>query len=115
MGNGTGRFADKLLKVPAKKTPKVLRWILNDFELNRKEEENFFQYYDRKTKDYFYQNLKHYSDVENLNTDDFIDFGSKEKKYEKAIGIGECAGVTIDLIQTLILKLKKLLNGAKTL
>lgn len=112
LGNGTGRFADKLLKVPAKKTPKVLRWILNDFELNRKEEENFFQYYDRKTKDYFYQNLKHYSDVENLNTDDFIDFGSKEK-YEKAIGIGECAGVTIDLIQTLIFEAEEAFQWAE--
>ena len=52
-------------------------------------------------KNYFYQNLKHYSAVEHLAAEDFIDFGAKEK-YEKAIGIGECAGVTIDLIQTLI-------------
>ncbi len=101
LGNGEGRFADKVLKVPAKRTPNVLRWILNDFEANKADEENFFAYYDRKTKDYFYQNLKHHSDTDQLTLDDFIDWGN-EKKYEKAIGIGECAGVTIDLIQTLI-------------
>lgn len=101
LGNGNGRFADKVLKVPAKRTPDVLRWILNDFESNKSNSEDFFAYYDRKTKDYFYQNLKHHSEVDQLKPEDFIDWGN-EAKYEKAIGIGECAGVTIDLIQTLI-------------
>lgn len=101
LGNGNGRFADKVLKVPAKRTPDVLRWILNDFESNKSDSEDFFAYHDRKTKDYFYQNLKHHSEVDQLKPEDFIDWGN-EAKYEKAIGIGECAGVTIDLIQTLI-------------
>lgn len=101
LGNGQGRFADKVLKVPAKKTPQVLRWILQDFEENKTQKEDFFEYYDRQTKDYFYQNLKHYSETDQLTPSDFIDWGN-EIKYEKAIGIGECAGVTIDLIQTLI-------------
>ncbi len=101
LGNGNGRFADKVLKVPAKRTPAILRWILNDFESNKLNDEDFFAYYDRKTKDYFYQNLKHHSEVDQLKPEDFIDWGN-EIKYEKAIGIGECAGVTIDLIQTLI-------------
>ena len=116
LGNGDGRFADKVLKVPAKKTPLVLRWILNDFEQNKLETEDFFGYYDRKTKDYFYQNLKHYSDTDQLQPEDFIDWGN-EAKYEKAIGIGECAGVTIDLIQTLIFEAEEAyswaLNGLK--
>lgn len=101
LGEGKGRFADKVLKVPAKKTPAVLRWILIDFEQNKLETENFFTYYDRKTKEYFYQKLKHFSETDRLQPEDFIDWGN-EIKYEKAIGIGECAGVTIDLIQTLI-------------
>ena len=111
LGDGTGRFADKVLKVPSKRTPAVLRWILDDFETNHQSNENFFAYYDRKTKDYYYQNLKHYSDVENLKPDDFIDWGVKEK-YEKAIGIGECAGVTIDLVQTLLFDAQESLKWA---
>lgn len=101
LGNGTGRFADKVLKVPAKRTPAVLCWILDDFENHRQKEEDFLAYYDRQTQDYFYQNLKYFSEVDQLTDDDFIDWGVKEK-YEKAIGIGECAGVTIDLVQTLL-------------
>ena len=111
LGNGTGRFADKVLKVPAKKTPEVLRWILNDYDAERKSEEDFFAYYDRRTKDYFYQNLKHYSDVTNLKDSDLIDWGVKEK-YKKEIGIGECAGVTIDLVQTLLFDAKESFDWA---
>ena len=111
LGNGTGRFADKVLKVPAKRTPEVLRWILNDYDTERKSEEDFFAYYDRRTKDYFYQNLKHYSDVTNLKNSDLIDWGVKEK-YKKEIGIGECAGVTIDLVQTLLFDAKESFDWA---
>ena len=111
LGNGTGRFADKVLKVPAKRTPEVLRWILNDYDTERKSEEDFFAYYDRRTKDYFYQNLKHYSDVTNLKDSDLIDWGVKEK-YKKEIGIGECAGVTIDLVQTLLFDAKESFDWA---
>jgi len=99
--NGRGRFADKVLKVPARKTPDVLRWILTDFDENGLTNESFIDYYDRKTKDYFYQNLKHFGQNETLSALDFIDFGN-DTVYEKAIGIGECAGVTIDLVATLL-------------
>ena len=111
LGNGEGRFADKVLKVPARKTPDVLRWILTDFEVNKTEAEDFFGYYDRQTKDYFYQSLKHYSETDQLAPEDFIDWGN-EVKYEKAIGIGECAGVTIDLIQTLLFEAEEAYSWA---
>ncbi|MFC2186281.1 nitrite reductase [Fulvivirgaceae bacterium LMO-SS25] len=101
LGDGNGRFAEKLLKVPSKRSPEVLRWILNDFYMQRTPNETFLQYYDRFGADYFYQNLKHWSDVNELTDTDFVDWGNTEK-YEKAIGIGECAGVAIDLVATLI-------------
>ncbi|MEJ6624599.1 MAG: nitrite reductase, partial [Flavobacteriaceae bacterium] len=43
--------------------------------------------------------------------EDFIDWGN-EVKYEKAIGIGECAGVTIDLIQTLLFEAEEAYSWA---
>ena len=101
IGDGKGRFAEKLLKVPSKRSPNVLRWILNDFQNNRIKNESFLGYFDRKGNDYYYQNLKHFADVSCLHDEDFIDWGNTEK-YEKAIGIGECAGVAIDLVTTLI-------------
>ena len=40
-----------------------------------------------------------------------MDWGAKEK-YKKAIGIGECAGVTIDLVQTLLFEAEESLELA---
>ncbi|MGB0254695.1 MAG: HEPN domain-containing protein [Flavobacteriaceae bacterium] len=112
LGNGEGRYADKALKVPAKRTPQVLRWLLKDFDANVHHEETFLQYYLRKETDYFYQNLKEYAEVSNLTDEDFVDWGNEEV-YEKAIGVGECAGVTIDLVQTLLFDAEEQLEKAK--
>lgn len=111
LGDGKGRFADKVLKTPSKKIPDVLRWILDDFESNQNNE-TFNSYYDRRTADYFYQNLKHFSETDALQPEDFVDWGAKER-YEKAIGIGECAGVTIDLVQTLLFEAEESVELAK--
>ena len=100
LGNGDGRISDKVIKVASKRGPDVLRKLLDDFEQNAYEGEYFNSYYDRQGKDYFYQLLKPLGDNSALNESDFIDWGS-EKKYKTSIGVGECAGVVIDLVQTL--------------
>lgn len=109
LGNGHGRFADKVIKVPSRRVPDVLRWILSDFQANHLPQEHFNAYYDRKGEDYFFQYLKTYSNTENLSELDFVDWGN-EIFYEKAIGIGECAGVQIDLIQTLLFEAEEMLD-----
>ncbi len=111
LGHGHGRFADKVLKVPSRRVPDVLRWILRDFEASRLPYEGFNAYYDRCGEAYFFQHLKGYSDTGNLDELDFVDWGN-EVFYEKAIGIGECAGVQIDLIQTLLFEAEEMLDLA---
>jgi len=101
IGNGAGRFADKVIKIPSKRGPEALRLILNDFENNNSQDDSFVEYYDEKGKLYFYDLLKPLADVTNLKATDFVDWGHDEK-YIKAIGIGECAGVMIDLVTTLL-------------
>jgi sulfite reductase (ferredoxin) len=117
LGDGGGRYADKVLKVPAKRTPAVLRWLLDDYTTNALDGESFLRYYLRKETDYFYQNLKIYADSSSLTQDDLIDWGATET-YKKAIGVGECAGVTIDLVQTLLFdaeeQLEKGMNALAT-
>jgi len=112
LGNGKGRFSDKLVKVPSKRGPEALRLLLNDLEDNQLEDENFLAYYDRKGKIYFYDLLKPLSDISTLDKSDFIDWGHDEN-YVKAIGIGECAGVVIDLIATLLFESEEKLTHAK--
>ncbi len=101
VGNGAGRVADKVLKVPSKRALDVLRALLDDYENNAKEGEYFNDYYERMTEKYFYILLKPFTDLTTLNDDDFVDWGH-EVKYTTAIGVGECAGVMIDLVATLL-------------
>ncbi|SFH01846.1 HEPN domain-containing protein [Pontibacter chinhatensis] len=99
--NGEGRIAQKLLKVPSKRGPEVLRYVLNDFLASKQEGESFNAYYDRNGKDYFYQLLKPLTDLTTLTAEDFVDWGHQDG-FQPAIGVGECAGVMIDLVATLL-------------
>ena len=100
VGNGEGRVSEKIIKVASKRGPDVLRTLFNDFEKNAVEGEYFNSYYDKQGKDYFYQLLKPLGDNSTLTASDYIDWGSDEK-FATAIGVGECAGVIIDLVATL--------------
>jgi sulfite reductase (ferredoxin) len=101
VGNGVGRAAEKVIKVPAKRATHVLRAVLDDFKENSITDETFHNYYDRLGKDYFYQLLKPLADLTTLKDDEFVDWGHEET-FITAIGIGECAGVVIDLVATLL-------------
>lgn len=100
LGDGKGRIAEKVIKVASKRAPDVLRTLFIDFEKNATEGEYFNSYFDRHGKDYFYQLLKPIGDNTDLKDDEFYDWGSDEK-FKTEIGVGECAGVIIDLVQTL--------------
>ncbi|HDZ07132.1 hypothetical protein LCGC14_0166320 [marine sediment metagenome] len=110
-GNGQGRFADKVVKVPSKRGPEALRLILNDFDANGGDL-SFPDYYAEKGQMYFYDFLTPLSSIDNLTAEDFIDWGNTER-YEKAIGVGECAGVVIDLIATLLFESEEKIQNAQ--
>jgi sulfite reductase (ferredoxin) len=110
LGDGNAIFADKVVKVPSKRGPEALRRILDDYEANANGK-LFVDYYKEQGEKYFYDFLNDLQDVTNLTQDDFIDWGDEEK-YVKEIGIGECAGVVIDLIATLFLESKEKIEEA---
>lgn len=105
LGNGEGRFADKVIKIPSRRGPDALRTILNDYD-NNANGEKFLNYYDQKGEKYFYEILKPFADVTNLTEADFVDWGNADN-YVKAVGVGECAGVVIDLVATLLFEAKE--------
>ncbi|WP_136481662.1 HEPN domain-containing protein [Cognatitamlana onchidii] len=111
-GDGNATFADKVVKVPSRRGPEALRRILNDFEANANGKP-FVTYYQEKGEKYFYDFLNDLQDATNLTQEDFIDWG-EEEKYVKEIGIGECAGVVIDLIATLFFESEEKIENAKT-
>jgi sulfite reductase (ferredoxin) len=102
--DGTGSMADKIVKVPSKRCTDVVRALLNDYEEKGLEGEYFNSYYRRlisSDKMYFYKLLKPFAELSTLSDIDYIDWGHTDK-YVTEVGVGECAGVMLDLIGTLI-------------
>lgn len=111
-GKGEGRFAEKIIKVPAKRGPVVLRTLLSDYAKHAAGGETFNRYYDRQGKDYFYQLLKPLADNSRITPDELIDWGRSEP-FRTEIGVGECAGVLVDLVQTLFFEAEEKFGWAE--
>ncbi len=112
VGDGKGRVAERVIKVPTKRVLQVVDLILADYKSNKTLEEDFHSYYDRFGKDYFYRLLKPLSDLSTLTGGEFIDWGHQDT-FATAIGVGECAGVVIDLVATLLFEAEEKIDWAK--
>jgi sulfite reductase (ferredoxin) len=86
--------------------------ILNEYKQNKNEGEGFNDYYDRTGKMHFYALLKPLTDLSDIKNEDFVDWGNTSA-YEKAIGTGECAGVVIDLVATLLMDVEEKMSLAE--
>lgn len=112
LGSGDARIADKVIKVPSKRAPDVIRIILNDYKTNAGSLQSFADYSFSKGDRYYYELLKPLASLETLEAEDYIDWGQQEK-FSTAIGVGECAGVMIDLVATLILEAEEKIAAGK--
>lgn len=111
LGDGLGRVAERVIKVPSKRVTQAVAWLLDDYSGYASEGELFHDYYDRQGKDYFYRMLKPLGDLTTLTDDEFVDWGHQEI-FQTAIGVGECAGVVIDLVATLLFESEEKLAWA---
>lgn len=112
LGNGEGIFSEKVIKIPSRRGPDCLRLLLDDYLENQNEGEYYEQYYQRKGKEYFNNLLKPLVDLTTLVQSDFIDWGHEEQ-FKLKTEVGECAGVIIDLVSTLIYETEEKLAWAK--
>ena len=110
--SGNGIVAEKVVKIPSKKIPDVLRLVLDDYYEKSNEGEYFNSYFQRQGKMYFYHLLKPLADTALLTEADYIDWGS-EKSFSPEIGVGECAGISLDVIGTVIGEAEEKLNAAQ--
>jgi sulfite reductase (ferredoxin) len=101
VGNGDGIISDKIIKIPSKRGPDALRLLLNDYEANSLDGEYFHNYFLRIGRNYFYTMLKPLGDTTTVVPTDYIDWG-QETNFILQTAVGECAGVMIDLISTLL-------------
>jgi len=109
---GTANIAEKVIKIPTKRIPESVRAVLNDYEANGLEGEYFNAYFRRQGKIYFYDLLKHLADVKTLKDEDYQDWG-KVADFVPEIGVGECAGVMLDLVGTILNDAKERLQNAR--
>src|SRR5690606_38033156 len=101
VGNGEGIISDKIIKIPSKRGPDALRLLLNDYDANAIEGEYFHAYYRRMGRNYFYTLLKPLADLTTVVPQDYVDWG-QENNFILHTAVGECAGVIIDLVSTLL-------------
>lgn len=99
--NGEGIISDKIIKIPSKRGPAALRLLLNDYETNSLEGEYYHDYFIRMGRNHFYTFLKPLFDITTVTPQDYIDWG-EERNFILHTAVGECAGVMIDLITTLL-------------
>ena len=110
--NGEGIISDKLLKIPSRKGPDAIRLLLDDYESNSLEGEYYHDYFKRIGRNYFYTLLKPLADLMKLTPIDYIDWG-QEHNFVLHTAVGECAGVIIDLVSTLLYDTEEKLAWAK--
>lgn len=99
--NGEGIISDKIIKLPSKRGPQTLRLLLNDYETNSYDGEYYHDYFKRMGRNHFYTLLKPLGDLSTITPEDYIDWG-EDHNFELHTAVGECAGVMIDLISTLL-------------
>jgi sulfite reductase (ferredoxin) len=113
LGNGDGIISDKIgIKIPSRRGPDALRLILDDYENNANEGEYYHDYYKRMGQKHFYGFLKPLGDTANTTPLEYIDWG-QENNFVLHTSVGECAGVIIDLVSTLLFETEEKLAWSK--
>jgi len=99
--DGRGFVAEKVIKVPTRRIPQVVRDLFNDYKSNGNEGEYYNDYVVRQGKRYFYDVLKPLGDAKSITAQEFYDWG-QDAEYIQEIGVGECAGVSLDVIGAIL-------------
>jgi len=98
---GRGFVAQKVIKLPTKRIPQALRLLLDDYLDGASGGAYFNDYVTEKGKIYFYDLLKPLGDLTSVEDYEYVDWGHSEK-FVPEIGVGECAGVSYDMVTTII-------------
>jgi len=113
--HGKGFVAQKIIKLPTKRITDAFRILLADYENEAQQEEYYNAYVLRQGRRYFYDLLKHLADIHTLEGDELYDWGQSHS-YLQEIGVGECAGVALDMVGTILMDAKeKLQQGEEEL
>jgi sulfite reductase (ferredoxin) len=110
LGGGKGVIAEKVIKLPTKKAIKAVDTLLNDYKANAANL-LFNEYYQKQGNHYFYNLLKPLAN-EVVVGDEFLDWG-QTNPFNLSVGVGECAGVVIDLSDAITYEINERIASAQ--
>lgn len=111
--DGNGIISDKIgIKIPSRRGPDALRILLTDYETNALDGEYYHDFYKRLGRNHFYGLLKPLGDTTTVTPLDYIDWG-QESNFVLHTSVGECAGVIIDLVSTLLYETEEKLSWSR--
>ena len=111
--DGSWRFGKKVIKLPTRRIPEAIRMLLIDHESHQRPHETFADHVESMGDRYFYNLLLPLADVQHAEDHALrIDWGS-DTPFVPEIGVGECAGVVIDLVSTLLLEAHEKFEAAE--
>ncbi len=99
--SGKGFIAEKIIKLPTKRIPQALRLLLDDYQDGASGGAYFNDYVAGRGKHYFYDLLKPLANLTSIKDFEYVDWGHSEQ-FIPEIGVGECAGVSYDMVGTII-------------
>lgn len=113
---GNPAFSAALLKVPAKRTPEALGYLLNLIKAERKQGETTRQLAERKGSGFFVKELSKFTAVPSYeeNPGFYRDYGMDHDFTLEDVRPGECAGAAQDMIDGFFTDARTCLLQAKT-
>ncbi len=100
VGNGRAVIGDSDIKLPARNIPSAVSQLISVYQNDRLDNEQFYQFIERKGVDYLHSMLDKYATVPSYAEapDKYSDWGSNSEFIVK-LGAGECAGGVVDIIE----------------
>lgn len=113
---GNPAFGSALLKVPAKRVPEALGYLLNLIKSERKQGETTRQLAERKGSGFFVKELSKFTGVPSYEEDPgfYRDYGMDHDFTLEDVRPGECAGAAQDMIDGFFTDARTCLLQAKT-
>ena len=107
------RVGTTSLKIPARNAPDAVRAIIDLYLKERRENQSFYSFVDGVGMERIEKVLTPFLELLE-GREYFKDFGSDKEFSLEDMGVGECAGVVADMVETSLREAKRLLSQAES-
>src|SRR3990172_1383664 len=100
VGDGRAVIGESDIKLPARNIPAAVSRLVNVYQSEQMDGEQFYQFVERVGTDYIHNILDQYTSIPSYteSAESYSDWGS-DSEFIVKLGAGECAGGVVDLIE----------------